>query len=351
MADLLNIFRCKTINALRKMFMKPDQRTRDPSEDSRLYHQYNRGEKLPGENEVAKWLVPCAQADRINKLPLWEVIGARGDCSDEWLSSIIRRLASNVRAILDEAMNNDSLGPDGPPILIDRTEIEPLVQDCSIDALTALLALIDYYRANPDAYHYADLFYDRESAEAHDHVALLGLAAMETFLRLSVFPPFQAVRRQFYSHICKDFFIHFKTDGLLTFEFMFEQGFLESTDETINCLKGLGRMGLVGKSLSEQVAFVNRIRGLADDETFNEILRICFADQPAVIQPTDPAYLALKRIHLVSASSNQPIELPLNGCYVEDFAIANALGKAVVDWSLCKKGRVASGAASHRPLG
>lgn len=273
------------------------------------------------------WLELCTQAARIDRLSLWEVIGPQRVYTREHLALTLRRLAPNIKSILDKGSNGDFLGPDGSLFLPERTALAPLVRTCSIDALTILFALIDYFRQNP----YGGSAISR----------LIPFAA-ELFLRLSVFPPFQHVRQQFSRHISEDFFQGLNEDGLPTIEYWEEFEIMAFSDEMIRCLKGMGRLGLVGKTRAEQIKFVNWFREKTNLEIREAACRLSRSDQPVPLKPTDPLYRALRHLHRPSTRSNLPIQLPWKGCYVDDFEIAYAFDKPVVDWDRCKEGREAS---------
>ncbi len=311
MADLMDIFQAENVSALRRKIRRNES---DFTDESKLYHKYNRGEVLPGKAEVDVWLGFCDVADRVNRLPLWDLIEEPILFEDEE-NALFDRLSPAVTQLVSLRNDDKPRGVNDVRLLDQRSVLTPLVRFCSIDALTYIFRIIDETR-----YSVFDTYATR-----------LINSAVDAFLRLSVFPPFQSVRRQFLCHVGADFFTRDIADGP-SVRCPTEQYVMDRTNDIIGLLKSMGRVGLVGRSRDAQVKIVNWYCEKVSARE-NEALRDwCAAalNAPVKIPPSDPAWQALKRLRHPGTRTDRPIILPWKGGLVNDFRLANALGDATI---------------------
>ncbi len=313
MADLMDIFQAESVSELRRKIRRKKVNESDFTDESKLYHKYNRGEVLPGKAEVEVWLGFCDVADRVNRLPLWDLIEEPILFEDEE-NALFDRLSPAVTQLVSLRNDDKPRGVNDVRLLDQRSVLTPLVRFCSIDALTYIFRIIDkigYYSVF-DAY-----------------ATRLINSAVDAFLRLSVFPPFQSVRRQFLCHVGANFFARDIERGSPIW-CPTEQHVMDRTDDIIELLTSMGRVGLVGRSREAQVKIVNWCCEKVSPRE-NEALRDwCAAalNAPVKIPPSDPAWQALKRLRHPGTRTDRPIVLPWKGKLVNDFRIANALGEA-----------------------
>ena len=121
---------------------------------------------------------------------------------------------------------------------------------------------------------------------------------------------------------------------------------MEETDELIRSMEGLGKMGLLGPSLEEQIKFVNWYRSHIDEETKRSISSHCTANR-SVLPPSDPLWQALKRLRHPGTRKDRPIELPWKGQWISDFRIAHVLGEAEARVPQRTKHRTADNVQQH----
>jgi hypothetical protein len=273
-----------------------------PPAFSYIYNKYDRGEIFPGPDRIELWRTFCAAVERVPKLLLWYVLYPEPFTSDAAVY-VWDRLAPDIKRVVR------------PSRMPSFSRLRRLAALCNVDALTALLMLI---RLDLD---------QRRPKDPPGKAYYMIPHAQEAFFRLSVFPPFQNLRRLFYRHV-----------GALAFTMEYNGELIrnpgldliatEATNDLILLMEGLGKIGLLGPSLGEQIKFVNWYRSHINEETKRSMYHHCFAKNPVTMEPQDPLWQALKRLRHPATRNGRSILLPWKGRVISDFRIANVLGEA-----------------------
>lgn len=307
MADLMYLFRRHSPTELQKLIEGETVLQFDweiTPAFSCIYNKYDRGDVFPGPDRIKRWLDLCAAAERVPKLLLWDVLDPK-PFTTEAAGYVWERLVPEVKRLVNLS------GKWSFPKLRQLTRL------CHVDALTAMLMLI---RLDLDR---------RRQNDPPGKAYFIIPHVREAFFSLSIFPPFQNLRRLFYGYL-----------GALAFTVEFNGKLIrdpgpaylgtEVTNELIFLMKHLGRIGLLGQSLNAQIKFVNWYRRNINDEMKRSIYHHCFVSAPTTLEPSDPLWKALKRLRHPGTRNGGSIQLPWKGRVIPDFRIANVLGDAVV---------------------
>lgn len=307
--DLLYLSRQRTPAELQKLIEGEAVAQFDweiPPAFSCIYNKYDRGDIFPGRDRIEFWRTLGEAVERVPKLLLWYVLDPEPLTSDV-VTYVWDGLIPEVKRLLDG------------PGMTSFPKLRQLARLCHVDALTALIMLIrldlDHRRPN-------DLPGKGYYMIPH---------AREAFLRLSVFPPFLSLRRLFYRYL-----------GALAFTYEYNGKLIrdpgphlvatEATNELNLLMEGLGKKGLLGPSLKEQIRFVNWYRVKINAAIKQSIYRHCFASTPVTLEPSDPLWQALRSLRHPGTRNGQPISLPWKCRVIPDFRIANVLGEADVNF-------------------
>lgn len=300
----------------------------DPPECSHLYQKYSRGEVLPSDQRIEAWKAICCQADRVPRLSLWYALDPEADLTLDEYQSIFKHLAPAVSKLVWKRAPRAAEFPWSADTVLPRhTLLRPLVRTCSADALTVLLQWMN------DGLRYVRDGYVPEAA-----MCSVAHHAQDAFGRLSVFPPFNSIQVHLFNYLVQNF-LNIEVGSRQVFTPMPEEQMLDLTNDAVQSLRLMGRVGLVGPGLTEQRKVVNWYFEKVSQVSKALLRERCLAatSAPVVIDPQNPVWRALKQMRHPGTRADQPIHLPWKGRLVDDFRIANVLGPAEADRSLLQK--------------
>lgn len=330
MADLMDIFGDNRPDDLQQR-LEPGQLAKenpDAPECSHLYQKYSRGEVLPSDQRIETWKAICCQADRVPRLSLWYALDSEADLTLDEYQSLFNHLAPAVGKLVWKRAPQAAEFPWSADTVLPRhTLLRPLVRTCNVDALTVLLQWMN------DGLRYVRGGYVPEAA-----ICSVAHHAQDAFARLSVFPPFNSIQVRLFNYLVQNF-LTIEVGSRQVFAPMPEEQMLDLTNDAVQSLTLMGRVGLVGPELAEQIKAVNWYFEKASPVSKAQLRERCLAatSAPVVIDPQNPVWRALKKLRHPGTRANQPIYLPWKGRLVDGFRIANALGPAELNRSPLNK--------------
>jgi hypothetical protein len=321
-ADLMDVSRVTSVSALRR-FAGQYRRKNGFFDESKLYHRYNRGERRPSKVERKLWLELFPQADRVAKLPLLEVLDGQWSASIDEQNHIYSRLSPSITRLVSRGSVWVEHKESAVLLLRPNSLLPCLVRSCQVDALPLILMILS---SIPD-----------DSMILDKYAENLVAAAMDIFSRLSVFPPFQLNRTRLINGIVGGLSTCHQISNQLQ-RFPAKVDTIQESADVVEALQLMGSVGLVGPALRSQIRIVNWYLDDVRPEERADLRKWCYAARSSqvMVMPTDPFWQALKRLKHNSTRADRPIVLPRRGRPIDDFRIANVLGKAEVRWDLLK---------------